>query len=141
MNIIKQRVIQAMELTNEFYQNLEDVDLRLKIPNVPSNTIGEQAYCIIGARESYLEALKEGQWSKFRCSLTDSTEKELVVNKLTESNANIGLFLEKHIDVEININFLIDLLEHEVQHHGQLIRFAYANKLIFPESWHNRYTV
>ncbi len=34
-----------------------------------------------------------------------------------------------------------DLLEHEVQHHGQLIRFVYGNKLTFPPSWHKRYTV
>ena len=33
------------------------------------------------------------------------------------------------------------LLEHEVQHHGQLIRFVYGNKLSFPESWNKRYTV
>ena len=32
-------------------------------------------------------------------------------------------------------------LEHEVQHHGQLIRFVYGNALTFPESWHDRYTV
>jgi hypothetical protein len=34
-----------------------------------------------------------------------------------------------------------DLLEHEVQHHGQLIRYVYGNSLSFPESWHTRYTV
>ncbi|MBK8233243.1 MAG: hypothetical protein IPK72_22375 [Candidatus Eisenbacteria bacterium] len=35
----------------------------------------------------------------------------------------------------------LDLLEHEVQHHGQLIRFVYGNGLTFPESWKVRYTV
>lgn len=141
MNIIKQRLLQAMELTNEFYQILDEANLRLKIPNVPSNTIGEQAYCIIGARESYMNALKAGQWVGFGCSLTNSIEKDLVVSKLSESNTNIKLFLEEQNEVRININLLIDLLEHEVQHHGQLIRFVYANKLIFPQSWHQRYTV
>jgi hypothetical protein len=33
------------------------------------------------------------------------------------------------------------LLEHEVQHHGQLIRYVYANGLTFPGSWNERYTV
>jgi hypothetical protein len=33
------------------------------------------------------------------------------------------------------------LLEHEIQHHGQLIRFVYGNRLSFPESWNQRYTV
>jgi hypothetical protein len=35
----------------------------------------------------------------------------------------------------------MDLLEHELQHHGQLIRYVYGNKLEFPESWKKRYTV
>ena len=36
---------------------------------------------------------------------------------------------------------LVTLLEHEVQHHGQLIRYVYANGLSFPASWSERYTV
>jgi len=39
------------------------------------------------------------------------------------------------------VEFAFGLLEHEVQHHGQLIRFVYGNGLTFPDSWHERYTV
>jgi hypothetical protein len=42
-------------------------------------------------------------------------------------------------DVQAELAF--DLLEHEIQHHGQLIRFVYGNGQTFPESWHKRYTV
>jgi hypothetical protein len=42
-------------------------------------------------------------------------------------------------DVQIELAF--DLLEHEIQHHGQLIRFVYGNGLTFPDSWNKRYTV
>ncbi|MFN7252489.1 MAG: hypothetical protein ACK4M9_17170 [Anaerobacillus sp.] len=64
MEILKQRVEQALSLTNDFYNHINDGCLSLRISGVPSNTIGEQAYCIIGARESYLKALKVGQWDE-----------------------------------------------------------------------------
>ncbi|WP_246939451.1 hypothetical protein [Bacillus pinisoli] len=63
------------------------------------------------------------------------------MSKLIETRTNIETFLQDIIMCEINTNLLIDLLEHEVQHHGQLIRYAYANKLEFPKSWGIRYTV
>jgi hypothetical protein len=42
-------------------------------------------------------------------------------------------------DRQLELGF--DLLEHEIQHHGQLIRYVYGNKLSFPSSWNKRYTV
>jgi hypothetical protein len=141
MDMLKQRVLQALSLTDDFYNHINDGCLRLRISDVPSNTIGEQAYCIIGARESYLKALKIGQWDGFECSLVDNNNKTLIINKLEETHTNIEGFLQDMSIGEINSNLLFDLLEHEVQHHGQLIRYAYANKLEFPKSWNIRYTV
>lgn len=141
MEILKQRVLQALSLTGDFYNHINEGCLRLRISDVPSNTIGEQAYCIIGARESYLNALKLGQWAGFNCSLIDSNDKTLIINKLEETHTNIEGFLQDNSIGGINNNLLIDLLEHEVQHHGQLIRYAYANKIQFPKSWNSRYTV
>jgi hypothetical protein len=141
MDILKQRVLQALSLTDDFYNHINDGGLRLRISDVPSNTIGEQAYCIIGARESYLKALKVGQWDGFECSLTDSNNRTLVISKMEETHRNIERFLQDIYTSEVNSNLLFDLLEHEVQHHGQLIRYAYANKIGFPKSWNTRYTV
>jgi len=42
---------------------------------------------------------------------------------------------------EAQVELAFDLLEHAVQHHGQLIRFVYGNRLTFPDSWNQRYTV
>ncbi len=141
MEILIQRVLQALNLTDDFYNHIDEGCLRLRISDVPSNTIGEQAYCIIGARESYLNALKIGQWAGFSCSLINSIDKALIINKLGETHTNIEGFLEDNSLGETNNNVLIDLLEHEVQHHGQLIRYAYANQIQFPKSWNTRYTV
>lgn len=37
--------------------------------SIPSNTIGEQFWCLIGARESYAKAIKENGWAGFSCSM------------------------------------------------------------------------
>lgn len=140
MDILKQRVLQALSLTDDFFNHINEDCLTLRILDAPSNTIGEQAYCIIGARESYLKSLKIGKWAGFECSLIDSNNKTLIVRKLKEANINLERFLQDNSVDEIN-NLLFDLLEHEVQHHGQLIRYAYANKIDFPKSWNIRYTV
>ncbi|MFV8829885.1 hypothetical protein [Alkalihalobacterium sp. APHAB7] len=141
MDILKKRVLQAMSLTDDFYNHINEGCLTLKISDVPSNTIGGQAYCIIGARESYLKALKNGHWVGFDCSLIDSNDKPLINSKLEETHANIERFLRETGIDNITSNLLFDLLEHEVQHHGQLIRYTYANKVEFPKSWNIRYTV
>ncbi|UCZ54261.1 hypothetical protein LGQ02_05725 [Bacillus shivajii] len=130
-----------MSLTDDFYHHMNDRCLRLRISEVPSNTIGEQAYCIIGARESYLKALKISQWDGFECSLLESNNKTLIISKLEETHTNLERFLQDISIDETNSHLLFDLLEHEVQHHGQLIRYAYANKIEFPASWNTRYTV
>jgi len=141
LHTIGERVVNALVLTADFYHHISESNLTLSITKVPSNTIGEQAGCIIGARESYLKALKNGEWVGFSCSLDEHYDKNLVISKLQETTFNIQKFLLETDMKDINLNLLIDLLEHEVQHHGQLIRYAYANKLGFPKSWNARYTV
>lgn len=37
--------------------------------------------------------------------------------------------------------FALDLLEHEIQHHGQLIRYFYALGLEFPKEFSDRYAL
>lgn len=141
MDLLKNRVSRAMELTNDFYDYIAEGSLLLTIPDVPSNNIGQQAWCIVGARESYLKALEQGMWAGFSCSLDNPSDRELVLNSLAKSAYGVQVFLDSVNPDSFSWNLVIDLLEHEVQHHGQLIRFAYANKLGFPESWTKRYTV
>ena len=81
-----------------------------------------------------------GEWKGFSCSLAAPKIKKSVLATLEETEKRLN-----EIDfmgmTGIQIDLAFNLLEHEIQHHGQLIRFVYANGLTFPESWHKRYTV
>ena len=139
--LIKQRLKNAFTLTSDLLESMDETNLKLKINDVPSNTIGGQYWCIIGARQSYNKAMEhDGEWQGFLCELEDPHNKEDVIKllELTSKGLDDLKIDEKNERV---MTKLLELLEHEIQHHGQLIRFVYANKLKFPESWNRRYTV
>ncbi|MBN3490327.1 hypothetical protein JV173_02245 [Acholeplasma equirhinis] len=136
---IKDRVLQSIKETNEFFENITVDELRSKLLNLPSNTVGAQAWCIIGARESYMKAYVAGKWVGFECSLTEIYDASKVKQKLVETAKMVEDLMNQYPDK--NEHQLIDLLEHEVMHHGQLIRYAYANRILFPMSWIHKYAL
>lgn len=141
MNILIKRLHKAFDLTLDLVQVISTDDLKLKLKDMSSNTMGEQFWCIIGARESYLNAIINGGWVGFSCSLNDTTSKDKVMLCLKESAEDSLKYLNNYELNEVQVELLFLLLEHEILHHGQLIRYIYGNKLTFPKSWNERYTV
>jgi phytoene/squalene synthetase len=120
--------------------HLEEKSLTLDLPNLPSNQISGQVWCIVGARESYLKAIEAGEWNGFSCSLKSPRVKQSVLEALETTSHRLNEIDFENLS-EVQTNLAFDLLEHEIQHHGQLIRYVYGNKLSFPTSWKKRYTV
>lgn len=141
MKILIKRLHKAFDLTVDLVHAMTIDDLKLNLKGMPSNTIGEQLWCIIGARESYLKAIISGGWVGFSCSLDDTTSKDKIMLCLKKSAEDSLKYLNNFELNEVQVELLFCLLEHEILHHGQLIRYIYGNKLIFPESWNERYTV
>ena len=140
ISILKENIQRAFTLTHDLVTHLEENSLILDLPNLPSNQISGQLWCVVGARESYLKAIEAGEWKGFSCSLRTPDVKQSVLEALAESNLHLSNISFNDFS-EKQIKLAFDLLEHEIQHHGQLIRYVYANRLSFPESWHKRYTV
>ena len=139
--ILGARLEQAFGLTHDLADHLDAGSIGLDLPSLPSNTIAGQLWCVVGARESYLRAIAAGQWSGFSCSLAKPLTRASILAALQATHRELA-----HLDfdgelTEAQQELGIALLEHEVQHHGQLIRFVYGNHLTFPTSWHDRYTV
>ena len=138
--ILKAKLLRSFELTRALVVHLDEAALGLDLRGLPSNRIAGQLWCVVGARESYLRAIEMGGWQGFACSLTAPREKSSVLAALEATQRQLAdLDLEDISAAQLDLAF--DLLEHEVQHHGQLIRFVYGNALTFPESWSQRYTV
>jgi hypothetical protein len=130
----------AFALTRDLVAHLDEPSLNLDLPQLPSNRIAGQLWCIVGARESYLQAINVGAWQGFTCSLITPQVKGAVLDALVVTQQQLTTIDFAGLnDVQLTLAF--ELLEHEIQHHGQLIRFVYGNALSFPESWNKRYTV
>jgi hypothetical protein len=137
---LKAQLDRSFALTYDLVAHLDESALGLDLPMLPSNRIAGQVWCIVGARESYTKAIEAGAWSGFSCTLDTPHIKQSVLAALEATRLRLAeVDFTALVDAQLDLGF--GLLEHEVQHHGQLIRFVYANGLAFPESWNRRYTV
>lgn len=127
---------------SELAEHLREDALTQALP-VPSNTIGQQFWCVTGARESYTRAIVEGRWVGFDNSLAyeDSGKKAVVRAALASSARRFEDAVAEVAWDSARNSLLLDVLEHEVQHQGQLIRYVYALPYRFPESWAARWSL
>jgi uncharacterized damage-inducible protein DinB len=126
----------------ELVASLAEEDLGWRLTE-RSNTIGAQIWCVVGARESYTRAIRQDGWAGFDCSLSapDTTIKERVLEALDRSEEALIEVLGDLEWTDAREHLLLDLLEHESQHQGQLIRYVYALGRPFPESWATRWAL
>jgi hypothetical protein len=135
-------LVAAFAHTNELAASLDASGLNARNGSARSNTIGSQLWCVVGARESYARAIESGTWAGFSCSLDEPHSPEAVRASLAGSE-RVVLEAIEGLDqpTETQEDVLLELLEHEVQHHGQLIRYFYANGLPFPTAFASRYAL
>ena len=143
--LVGQRLGAAMALYRDLAEALPGDALALRLPDLPSNSIGSQLWCVVGARESYVRAIRAGKWQGFACRVVraESKDRERMAAALEET---AGLAVECVADESLEWTaererLLVTLLEHEAQHHGQLIRYLYGNRLAVPQSWKDRYAL
>ncbi len=140
--IIQASFERSFTLYRDLADSISDGVLGSKLPGLPSNTVGLQLWCVVGARESYARAIKAGEWAGFSCSLASVSEKAPVseaIGRSAEGLAEILGTMDSFTDVQSKL--MVDLLEHEAAHQGQLIRYLYGLRLPIPDSWKARYAL
>ena len=139
---IAYRLGRSFGLYRDLLSILDERVLAARLGDLPSNPIGAQLWCVIGARESFARAITAGEWSGFFCSLDAPGDPEEVAAALERSADAVATVLaSSQENTPAQEGLLLDLLEHEVQHHGQLIRYLYGLRLPIPASWKSRYAL
>lgn len=143
---LSQTVRDSFERSFGLYRDLvaasDGETLSAKLPGLPSNMVGAQLWCVVGARESYAEAITADAWSGFACSLNEPHDPDRVAEALERSAGAVREALDRIVDfTDTRHRLMIDLLEHEAAHHGQLIRYLYGLKRPIPDSWKRRYAL
>jgi hypothetical protein len=143
-DVIRASFQRSIGLYDDLVSEIPEAALSMKLPGIPSNTIGAQLWCVVGARESYARAVEKGTWSGFSCSLTSEGSRNKVAVQAALSNS-AAVVLSKLAQLESyhddRTHFVVNLLEHEAAHHGQLIRYLYGLKLPIPAVWKARYAL
>ncbi|QDT96043.1 hypothetical protein [Gimesia aquarii] len=140
--VINESFDRSFTLYRDLIESIEESTLSSKLARLPSNTLGLQLWCVIGARESFSKAIQANQWSGFSCSLENTDNKVSVAEALHRSESAVSEALETIAEFsDVQNRLIIDLLEHEAAHHGQLIRYLYGLKLTIPASWKSKYAL
>ena len=141
-SLLRRRAEGTDRLYRDLIQVLTPELLRSRLPGVRSSRVGNHFWCVVGARESYVRAARAGSWQGFASSLTADDDPGEISSALARSAAEVDSWLESlRDDDEASLEWALHLLEHEAQHHGQLIRYLYAVPLPIPRSWIDQYAL
>jgi hypothetical protein len=137
---LKQELADAFALSHDLFDHLDEASLLLDLPNLPSNRMAGQAWCICGRARELPARDPRGRLAGLLLQSREPARKAAVLQTMAATSAELDR-LEFAGLGQAQTELAFALLRHEVQHHGQLIRYVYANGLTFPASWNARYTV
>jgi uncharacterized damage-inducible protein DinB len=142
-DLVDARLDGVFALYDELAAAIDAVQLRQSLP-VPSNSIGLQLWCVVGARETWARAMESGRWGPFRCSITsfaDTHDPAVVRRRLAGSAVELRAAVATHPADETRANLKLELLEHETQHLGQLLRYLLGLGIQPPAGWKARFAL
>ncbi len=144
VDVMRERLTDSFDLYRDLAAEIPEASLDLRLPGLPSNAVGDQLWCVVGARESFTRAIESGTWQGFSCSLTagDTRATDAVRAGLARSAEGVlAAIVDLDSDDDTRCRFVLRLLEHEAAHHGQLIRYLYGLRLPIPDRWKARYAL
>ena len=142
--LLRRRFQRANTLYLDLIDALTPELLASRLADLPSDTIGHQLWCVLGARESYPRAARAGQWQGFTSPVPadGSTDAASLRSAFESTAADVDDWVGSGaLNDEESFTYALALLEHETQHHGQLIRYLYGLGIPRPASWQRQYAL
>lgn len=134
-NTVIENIKERFKAYDELATYIDDTVLKQNT-NLPKNKdLANHFWCVIGARESYTKAIETGAWSGFACSIKEVTTESIVIS-LENSKEGFDTVVSSIENWSHGRDqMLINLLEHETMHEGQIIRHMYALGYEVPKSF------
>lgn len=143
-HLLQRRLERANTLYLDFLDTLPPERLGSHLRDLPSDTIGHQLWCVLGARESFPKAACAGEWQGFTSPVTrdGTTDAATLRAAFVQTSADVDEWVAG-IDSadEDSLRYVLALLEHETQHQGQLIRYLYGLGIERPHTWQQQYAL
>ena len=140
---------QIRQLTYDYLDQLESWHLELTLPFPEAKPLGYQFWCMVGAHESYLRKLEQGSWQGFSSSLDqlEQVTPPVIQQQMMAADAAMQTLLGR-IDLEqpldngqLGASVVLQLIRHELHHHGQLINYLFCHHLPVPGSWRKEWAL
>ena len=142
--LLRRRLERANTLYLDFLDTIPPEHLRSHLRDLPSDTIGHQLWCVLGARESFPKAARAGEWQGFTSPVSrdGTTDAATAHAAFVQTAADVDEWVAG-IDAadEDSLRYVLALLEHETQHQGQLIRYLYGLGIARPHTWQQQYAL
>ena len=143
-DLLRRRFERSNTLYLDFLDTVPESRLGSRLADLPSDTIGHQLCCVLGARESYPRAAQAGQWQGFTSPVTaeQTTDAAALRSAFVQTAADLDAWIAGlAADDEESLRYVLALLEHETQHQGQLIRYLYGLGIDRPHTWQQQYAL
>lgn len=142
--LLRRRLELANTLYLDFVGTVTSENLGSHLGDLPSDTVGHQLWCVLGARESFPRAARAGDWQGFTSPVTkeQTTDAAALRAAFVQTAADVDEWVTGiAADDDDSLRYVLALLEHETQHHGQLIRYLYGLGIERPQSWQRQYAL
>ena len=143
-DLLRRRFERSNTLYLDFLDTVPESRLGSRLADLPSDTIGHQLWCVLGARESYPRAAQAGRWQGFTSPVTaeQTTDAAALRSAFVQTAADLDAWIAGlAADDEESLRYVLALLEHETQHQGQLIRYLYGLGIDRPHTWQQQYAL
>jgi hypothetical protein len=143
-DLLRRRFVRSNTLYLDFLDTVPESRLGSRLADLPSDTIGHQLWCVLGARESYPRAAQAGRWQGFTSPVTaeQTTDAAALRSAFVQTAADLDAWIAGlAADDEESLRYVLALLEHETQHQGQLIRYLYGLGIDRPHTWQQQYAL
>lgn len=144
LDVLRANLHRSVSLYEALITQIPESALAERLPGIRSNTMGQQLWCVIGARESYGRAIEAGEWNGFSCSVKReqcSSRVDLATSLAASGKRLLEVVSARDSFTDVQHQFIVDALEHEAAHQGQLIRYLYALNLPIPDLWKSRFAL
>jgi hypothetical protein len=143
-DLLRRRFERSNTLYLDFLDTVPESRLGSRLADLPSDTIGHQLWCVLGARDSYPRAAQAGRWQGFTSPVTaeQTTDAAALRSAFVQTAADLDAWIAGlAADDEESLRYVLALLEHETQHQGQLIRYLYGLGIDRPHTWQQQYAL
>jgi hypothetical protein len=137
---LKQELADAFALSRDLFDHLDEANLLLDLPNHAFEPHGGAGVVHCGRPRELPARDPRVRLARLLLQSREPARKAAVLQRMAATSAELDALDFTGLG-QTQIELAFALLRHEVQHHGQLIRYVYANGLTFPASWNARYTV